>query len=1254
VLKYAILEIFTAFLRDSVAAQSSRMRLLKRDENGEFVFTRMLHDPPPYAILSHTWSSQPDAEVLYQDILDGTAKSKPSFDKITFIAERAKKEDLEYFWVDSCCINKRDDHELSTAIRSMYRWYARSAVCFVYLTGVSFHKRGHDGEPKWGGSFRTCSWFKRGWTLQELLAPSRVEFYAQTVHLGTRSSLSQEIHDITGIHIEALRGKSPKDFSIPTRFRWANGRQTTVPEDLAYSLMGLCGITILPMYGEGRAGAERRLEQEVRNTFGDAVLDLASGLVPGRSESRQQNRVVPPALLEARSAKLEALDFDMIDSRKADIAKALKSTCTWILTHQTYLQWKDIEASKQHFGFFWIKGHPGAGKSVLIKFLDLHTSKSKGPRDTCISFYFHARGEHLEKSLEGMYRSLLTQLLRSNDDLQVVLDNFRNDDDSRNMLRRLRVLFSAAVAKLEDRRLFCFIDALDECDAENMQDTINYFRGLCEEAAELGIDVFICFASRYYPTLDIPTALQLELDTVDDHHDDLRRYVTSQRFSPGMPGKTSSIPTQVQNNILIKANGVFLWVVLVVEILKKEFSKGNIHTVKSRLEELPPDLATLFKDIVQRDQENVDEFLLCLTWILHAKRRLTLKEFYFAMVEDYDTDFREWGDDILEGLMHKFLRNSSKGLAELTKGKASRVQFIHESVRDFLLRGNGLRYVDPGHNTSICHANEKLKRCCMRGMQPSSRNCLLAMKLEDNAEDLDDEMHRWRPSQRSTERELLKDRYPFMEYAVKYVFIHSDQAVPEIPQWDFIRELDFDEWRARANWLQQHDVNVYAADTTLAYVFAQGDCASLIGLLEQQNINLHVPTTNRNRLPLFTAFANGSMNAARVLLENYGIEDSPAIVSNVMVNNHEGRAAYDIKSDLAAFKWACERGHEGLSKCFVRGDAPPADIRRAFIQSIRAAIGQGKTAILARMLSIAEEIGDVSAGLHSVLLDVIAFAPVEDLKLLLRCVDINASNRRGTALLQASDIGLTEIVQLLLEKGADANAQTVEHGTALYRASEKGFVEIVQLLLEHGAQVNAQAGEHGTALYRASKKGFVKIVRLLVEHGADVNAQGARYGNALQAASANALIEIVKLLLDGGANVNAQGGCFGSALQATSLGGHTKVAELLLEHGADVNAQGGYYGNALQAASYDGSIEVVKLLLEHGADVNAQGGQYGTALQAASYGGSGSIEIVKLLLEHGAGMHSKDVRYEVALQYAPGISNKDVEDLLRGTDADRF
>ncbi|KAF2178068.1 HET-domain-containing protein [Zopfia rhizophila CBS 207.26] len=184
------------------------MRLLKRLPGGDFELISFDDDPPPYAILSHTWTE--GQEVTYHELVAGTSKDKTGYAKICFCGGRAAADGLQYFWVDTCCINKSTSDELSTAINSMFRWYQRASKCYVYLSDVSMSEEITNAE-----AFRITRWFTRGWTLQELLAPASVEFFSKEgKRLGSRISLEQEIHEITKIPIRVLRGQNLAEFSV--------------------------------------------------------------------------------------------------------------------------------------------------------------------------------------------------------------------------------------------------------------------------------------------------------------------------------------------------------------------------------------------------------------------------------------------------------------------------------------------------------------------------------------------------------------------------------------------------------------------------------------------------------------------------------------------------------------------------------------------------------------------------------------------------------------------------------------------------------------------------------------------------------------------------------------------------------------------------------------------------------------------------------------------------------------------------------
>jgi len=240
------------------------MRLLEIDGSGELSITKDLdRDVPPYAILSHTWGADED-EVTFNDLKEGSGKAKAGYRKIQFCGQQAQQDSLRYFWVDTCCIDKANHTELSEAITSMFRWYQNAAKCYVYLSDVSTRKRLHgENAPEWGSAFRSSRWFTRGWTLQELLAPQSVSFFSRECdRLGDKNSLQQEIHETTGIPLAALRGDPLSDFSVEDRMRWAAKRETKRREDKAYSLLGIFGVFMPLIYGEGD-NALSRLQDEI-------------------------------------------------------------------------------------------------------------------------------------------------------------------------------------------------------------------------------------------------------------------------------------------------------------------------------------------------------------------------------------------------------------------------------------------------------------------------------------------------------------------------------------------------------------------------------------------------------------------------------------------------------------------------------------------------------------------------------------------------------------------------------------------------------------------------------------------------------------------------------------------------------------------------------------------------------------------------------------------------------------------------------
>jgi hypothetical protein len=228
---------------------------------------------PEYAILSHRWE---DDEVTHKDMRKHRARSekKKGFAKIQSCAEQAREDGYSYFWVDTCCIDKASSAELSEAVNSMFRWYRNAAVCYAYLSDVPPSPPRHSRDyTDWVVSkFKQSVWFLRGWTLQELIAPQSLLFYAcDWSPLGTKEELATAIQEETGVPSHVLVRADLSNTSLAQRMSWAAKRQTTRTEDIAYCLLGLFDISMPMLYGEGHR-AFIRLQEEIIKTSDDMSI----------------------------------------------------------------------------------------------------------------------------------------------------------------------------------------------------------------------------------------------------------------------------------------------------------------------------------------------------------------------------------------------------------------------------------------------------------------------------------------------------------------------------------------------------------------------------------------------------------------------------------------------------------------------------------------------------------------------------------------------------------------------------------------------------------------------------------------------------------------------------------------------------------------------------------------------------------------------------------------------------------------------
>ncbi|GFF44915.1 hypothetical protein IFM58399_07413 [Aspergillus lentulus] len=876
------------------------------------------------------------------------------------------------------------------------------------------------------------------------------------------------------------------------------------------------------------------------------------------------------SLHEHRQRLLGSLGFKQMDSRKLTVRTALAKTCQWFLSHPDYKAWLNPENLTQHHGFLWISGKPGAGKSTIMKFAySRMKSKFHNKHAITASFFFNARGERLEKSISGMYRSLLLQLLEGYPDLQAVLDDPDINSQSQNgcpSLDVLKDLFRSAVSALGQRSFTCFVDALDECDEQQVVDMVQYFEELAEQCTNKGVLLRICFSSRHYPYIAIQRGVRLTLEDQSGHGEDLATYVASR-----LQIEDPVLLEDLQNQLLRKAAGVFMWVVLVVSILNKEYRHNGL-ALRKRLAEIPGDLSELFKDILRRDKENMAGLRLCILWILLAKRPLQPQEFYHALwsglaLEDQaDEQIPDVGVPGASDSLNRFNRcviSNSKGLAEVTKSEQPTVQFIHESVRDFLVKERGLHELWPelGFDWESS-SHETLKKCCDSYLNHTSVRASVSKVL----------------SHRHELQSGISNEYPFLGYASQHVLYHANAAAGAVPQDEFLSSFPVSHWINVNNLFEKFKIRGYSSDASLFYILADKGFPELIRTRLRKDPHIHV-SGERYGYPLFAALANGNKDVVAAVLKA-----PPSACSEVDTDGLNYRKDLKQYAKRTPLSWAAQEGRISIIQLLLQTETSVDDMD-----------AMGRTP-----LSRASENG------HEAVAEL----------LISNGADVNAASYGRTPLFHAVEEGHGEVAELLINKGAYVNAGKHYSWTPLYCAIQKGYQKVAKLLITMGADINGCDDDGSTPLSHASSRGYKEVAKLLIDKGADINASAKNGQTPLLQASIHGHEEVAKLLIDMGADVNVCDKDGWTPLSYASVYGQAEVAKLLINKGADINVRDKDGQPPLSRATLNDHEVVAKLLIDMGADVNVCDNNGWTPLSHAL--SNGREVVAKQLIAKGA------------------------------------
>jgi ankyrin repeat protein len=931
-------------------------------------------------------------------------------------------------------------------------------------------------------------------------------------------------------------------------------------------------------------------------------------------------------------------------------------------------------------------------------------------RRVILNFFFHGNGDPLQKSQLGLFRSLVCQLYRQSlYARQTILTAFKSKKESGGKdgkaevfwtLNELQSLFSDILLskQMKENEVTILIDALDEAtdqaSSKAAPSLLKFLHQLNDSIGLQGGKIKICISCRQYPVVAVNSS-GLQISIQEENRQDIEKYVSYQ-LRIGVEGwelQSLAVQRELEEAIVDKADGVFLWVVKRLERIVEDLNDGvaSLADTKRLLESESNDLSVLYESILTRDIKKGlwEKSLLFMQWVCLSERPLNLTEFRMAMAcdEKFERGQEKVEDsvDFVESdeRMEKLIRSLSGGLAEV---KCGVVQLFHQSVTDFL-RERGIKTLFAGTiGSNIEHwtderiwglSQDRLSKCCLRylgfgvvGKIPLWASGILVSDFKE-----------------------VEVQFPFMSYATLYAFVHAERAEAfGVPHEYLVEVLEpepgvqkeilcgpgemigrspsaFVTWKSMFSRICRFEGP--REESSLIHVAACFNLQSVIRHTVEFGCSIN-QGDEEQRTALHFAAQLGHESTTLMLL-NLG--------ADIEARTETGRTPLAV---------AVANGHESVGRLLIRKGAKVNTKDGQFANMLQAACYvKGSIGLVTDLVDYGATINGQTEATSTALQEA-AFAGNEEVVrfLIYKGADVNAKgSKHGSALhaaVQAPDPQREVITRLLLDKKSDVNAQGGEFGSPLQAAAQanrRRNAHIMMMLLNEGASVNARGGRYGTALQAACTKSdsieSVECVKLLLAMGADVNIQGGEFETALQAAAA-CNPDAVPVLLASGADVNAEGGHYGCALQAAATAYDTGIFKLLLAHGARTDIKGGFHGNPLQAAAGCGNNEIMTILLDLGADINEQGGQAGNALQAAiqwcpepfikfllDRGADVNLQggeegnalgaaliwrkepIIKLLLDHGADMHACiPKKHESAFQLALGRGDLKIVKLL--------
>jgi AAA domain/Heterokaryon incompatibility protein (HET) len=482
--------------------------------------------------------------------MEGTSKERAGYNKIEFCRKQTVSDGLQHFWVDTCCIDKSSSAELTEAINSMFRWYQDASNCYVYLSDISTSggsTNAQSSSTTWEAAFRQSIWFTRGWTLQELIAPASVEFFSQEGdRLGNKKSLEQEIHEITKIPVEALRGGPLTAFGIEERMSWANDRETKRQEDKAYSLLGIFNVRMWLDYGEGRERAFERLRKKIgksskQKRHQDIPHHDDQAIKDDNSMTREQKRQRRYDITDW----ISPIDFA---AQQTDItSRRQEGTGVWLTDSPEFLGW--LQGSNQTL---FCPGIPGAGKTMIAAAAVDHLWTHVQDKDIGVAYIYCNYKTRADQKAANLAATILKQLIQGRPSVPEPVVNLYDRHADRGTRPSLEEILNALQAVVSSySKVYVVVDALDECLNHDRSQLLAMLRNLQSKG-----HLSFMATSRFIPEVmqQFNLSPMLEVRASDS---DVKLFIAGQMYLlPEFVQRDSQLQTAIQDGISTAVEGM--------------------------------------------------------------------------------------------------------------------------------------------------------------------------------------------------------------------------------------------------------------------------------------------------------------------------------------------------------------------------------------------------------------------------------------------------------------------------------------------------------------------------------------------------------------------------------------------------------------------------------------------------------------------------------------------------------------------------